>query len=96
MHFCVDANDTVALPEEAEFTLKVSPGKLKLPLFFQAWKNNCCTKIYLQAFRYFQYTGYSFENVETIIRRLCNCFFEAFVKRETGIFKGKDKKSKQD
>jgi len=27
MHFCVDANDTVALPEEAEFTLKVSRGK---------------------------------------------------------------------
>ena len=27
MHLCVDANDTVALSEEAEFTLKVSRGK---------------------------------------------------------------------
>ena len=86
MHFCVDANDTVALPEEAEFTLKVSRGKLKLPTFFQAKKNNRCTKIYLQAFRYLQYTGYS----------LCNCFFEAFVKGEADTLKGKDKKRKQD
>ena len=106
---CVDANDTVALPEEAEFTLKVSRGKLKLPplnlydfsqycyTFFQARKNKCCTKIYLQAFsEIYKYTGYSFENVESIIRRLCNCFFKAFVKRETDILKGKDKKSKQD
>ena len=107
MHYCVDASDTVALPEEAEFTLKVLRVKLKLPplnmydvfqycyTFFQTRKNNCCTKIYLQAFRYF-HGYYSFENVESIIRRLCNCFFEAFMIRETGILKGKDKKSKQD
>ena len=61
---CLDTNDTALLPEEAEFTVKVSHGKLKLPplnlydlsqyyfTFFKARKSKCCTKIYLQAFRY--------------------------------------------
>ena len=101
---CLDANDTVSLPEEAEFTIKVSRGKLKLlPLnlydlaqyyyaFFKARNVKCCTKIYLQAFsEIYKYSGYSFDNIEGINRRMCNTFFKAFVKNSTDNLKYKDK-----
>ena len=97
---CQDADDEIDLPKEAEFTMNVSRGKLKLPpinlydfsqycyCFFKARKNKCCTKIYLEAFSMiYDFTNYSFENVNSIARRLCNCFFKAFVKKETDSLK---------
>ena len=108
---CLDENDTVPLPEASEFTTKVSRGKLKLPpldlydlsqyyySFFKARTAKCCTKIYLQAFReIYKYTGYSFENIEQINRRMCNCFFKAFVKDATDTLKRetKDKHDKRE
>ena len=84
------------LPEEAEFTLKLSRGKLRLPplnlfdlsqyyyAFFKSRLKKCCTKIFLEAFREIhEYTGYGFENIDKINRRLCNCFFKAFVQSTT-------------
>ena len=106
---CEDEAEKVDLPDEAEFTLNVSRGKLKLPpinlydfsqycyCFFKARKNKCCTKIYLEAFSMIHDdTDYSFENVDSIIRRLCNCFFKAFVKKETDMLKAKNKKVQND
>ena len=106
---CEDEAEKVDLPDEAEFTLNVSRGKLKLPpinlydfsqycyCFFKARKNKCCTKIYLEAFSMIHdYTDYSFENVDSIIRRFCNCFFKAFVKKETDMLKAKNKKAQHD
>ena len=91
---CEDSAEVIDLPNEAEFTLNVSRGKLKLPpinlydfsqycyCFFKARKNKCCTKIYLEAFSMIHdFTNYSFENCDSIVRRLCNCFFKAFVKK---------------
>ena len=101
---CEDENETVDLPKEAEFTLNVSRGKLKLPpinlydfsqycyCFFKTRKQKCCTKIFLQAFLMIHdFTRYSFENIDSIVRRLCNCFFKAFVKTETDCLRQKDK-----
>ena len=105
---CIDENETVELPE-AEFTNNVNRGKLKLPpinlydfsqycyTFFKSRKEKCCTKMYLQAFQLIhEYTGYSFENIDSIVRRLCNCFFKAFVKRETDKLKRKNKDDQKD
>ena len=101
---CLDENDAVPLPKESEFTTKVSRGKLKLtPLnlydlsqyyytYFKGRTAKCCTKIYLQAFRkFYKYTGYSFDNIERVNRRMCNCFFKAFVKDATDTLKRKSK-----
>ena len=102
---CEDENETVDLPKEAEFTLNLSRRKLKLqPInlydfsqycycFFKTRKQKCCTKIFLQAFLMIHdFTRYSFENIDSIVRRLCNCFFKAaFVKTETDCLRQKDK-----
>ena len=106
---CEDEDEIVELPEEAEFTLNVSRGKLKLPpinlydfsqycySFFKARKQKCCTKIFLEALlMIYEFTLYTFENVESIVRRLCNCFFKAFVKQETDSLKRKNKGAQQD
>ena len=83
-------------PLVSEFTIKLSRGKLKLPpinlydlaqyyyAFFKARNPKCCTKIFLAAFQEtHEYTGYTFLQIDEINRRLCNCFFKAFVKRST-------------
>ena len=106
---CIDSTDQFNLPEEAEFTLNVSRGKLKLPpinlydysqycfSFFKGRKQKCCTKIFLGAFNEIHnLTGYMFENVDSINRRLCNCFFKAFVKSEADKLKIKSKCGKKD
>ena len=106
---CEDEDEAVELPEEAEFTLNVSRGKLKLPpinlfdfsqycyCFFKSRKQKCCTKTILKAFLMIhEFTLYSFDNVESIVRRLCNCFFKAFVKKETDALKRKDKGASKD
>ncbi len=106
---CLDSSEEVELPDEAEFTLNVSRGKLKLPplnlydfsqycyTYFKARKSKCCTKMYLEAFSMiYEYTGYSFENINSIVRRLCNCFFKAFVKKETDLLKRKNKMDQKD
>ena len=106
---CQDADDEIDLPKEAEFTMNVSRGKLKLPpinlydfsqycyCFFKARKNKCCTKIYLEAFSMiYDFTNYSFENVNSIARRLCSCFFKAFVKKETDSLKTKNRNAQRD
>ena len=106
---CIDSTDQFNLPEEAEFTLNVSRGKLKLPpinlydysqycfSFFKGRKQKCCTKIFLEAFNEIHnLTGYMFENVDSINRRLCNCFLKAFVKSETDKLKIKSKCGKKD
>ena len=106
---CEDENETVELPKEAEFTLNVSRGKLKMPpinlydfsqycyCFFKSRKEKCCTKIFLEAFVVIhEFTPYSFDNVASIVRRLCNCFFKAFVKKETDSLKQKNKGASKD
>ena len=106
---CVDDGDDVELPDEAEFTLNVSRGKLKLPpinlydfsqycySFFKARERKCCTKVFLKAFSMIHdYTNYSFDNVDSIVRRMCNCFFKAFVKKENDLLKNKNKNDEND
>ena len=63
---CVDDGDDVELPDEAEFTLNVSRGKLELsPIilydlfqycysFLKLEKEKCSTKVYLKAFSMIQ------------------------------------------
>ena len=104
---CLDDSEEVDLPDEAEFTMNVSRGKLKLPplnlydysqycyTYFKSRKDKCCTKMYLEAFlMIYEYTGYSFE--KGIARRLCNCFFKAFVKKETDKLKKKNRAEQKD
>ena len=93
---CEDENESTSFPPESEFTINLSRGKLKLPpivlydfsqycySFFKSRNPKCCTKIFLTAFNeIYVYSGYHFPEVSRIIRRLCNCFFKAFVKRAT-------------
>ena len=106
---CVDDGDDVELPDEAEFTLNVSRGKLKLsPInlydfsqycysFFKAREIKCCTKVFMKAFSMIHdYTNYSFDIVDSIVRRMCNCFFKAFVKKENDLLKNKNKNDEND
>ena len=78
---------------ECEFTVELSRGELSLPplnlydlslyyyAFFKSRNVKCCTKIFLEAFNEIhKFTGYDFPNINRINRRLCNCFFKAFVK----------------
>ena len=93
---CVDENEQASLPPQSEFTIKLSRGKLKLPpinlydlaqyyyAFIKARNPKCCTKILLSAFQEIhEYTEYIFPRIDKITRRLCNCFFKAFVKKST-------------
>ena len=65
--------------------------------YFKSRKEKCCTKMYLEAFQMiYGYTGYSFDNIPGIARRLCNCFFKAFVKRETDKLKKKNRGEQRD
>ena len=81
-----------SLPE-CEFTEKLSRGGLSFPpinlydfslycyAFFKSKSVKCCTKIFLEAFNgIHDFTGYDFQIIASINRRLCNCFFKAFVK----------------
>ena len=85
----LEESEIIPLPEEAEFTLRVSREKLNLrPLnlydfsqycyaFFKDRKEKCFTKIYLQAFTViYGYRGYSFSAIDRITRRMCNIFFK--------------------
>ena len=98
-----DVDEGISLPQESEFTQNLSRGKLKLPpinlydlslyyyAFFKSRNRKCCTKIFLEAFKQiYSFTGYDFENVERINRRLCNSFFKAFVKKASDNVKAKD------
>ena len=52
-------------------------------IFIKGRKVKCYTKIYLQGFQeIYNGTAYTFENIEKINRRMCNCFFKAFKKRQ--------------
>ena len=83
--------------------MALSRGKLKLPrinlydlsqyyyAFFKSRNRKCCTKIILEAFKQiYSFTGYDFENVDRINRRLCNSFFKAFVKKASDNVKAED------
>ena len=86
-----DDKPSESLPE-SEFTEKLSRGGLSFPpidlydlslycyAFFKSKSVKCCTKIFLEAFNEIHdFTGYDFPNIVSINRRLCNCFFKAFV-----------------
>ena len=88
-----------AIPE-SEFTQLVSRGKLSRPpgdlydlsqyffCYFKAKKQKCCNSVFLHAFKLiYESTGYSFSNIEQIIRRFVNCFFKAFTKDATNKLK---------
>ena len=58
-------------------------------------RKNCCNKIFLQAYQLiYESTDYTFENIDSIIRRFSNSFFKAFVKKASDYFK-KEKDKKQ-
>ena len=52
----------------------------------------CCTKIFLQAFKFiYECTGYTFENIDKILRRYVNTFLKGFALEQTDkIRKEKD------
>ena len=81
---------------ESVFTNLVSRGKLSHPpvelfdysqycyTFFKAREKKCCTKSFLQAFSIIHdATGLKHDNIESINRRLVNCFFKAHAKNES-------------
>ena len=72
----------------SEFMELVSRGKLKHPsaelydlslyiyTFFKNRKVKCFTEIFLQAFKFiYECTGYTFENIDKILRRYVNTIF---------------------
>ena len=82
--------------EASEFTELVSRGKLRHPphalfdlsqyiyTFFKTRPNKCCTKIFLEAYRYiYESTGYEFKDIEKILVRFNNCFFKGYAKNES-------------
>ena len=88
------------LPTEGEFLHLVSRGKLSHPpsdlfdlclyyySFYESRKQKCCQKIFLEAFEeIYTSTNYEFDNIEKINRRFANCFFKAFVKKESSAIK---------
>ena len=61
-------------------------------LILRVEQRNVALSIYQQAFReIYKYTGYSFDNIERVNRRMCNCFFKAFVKDAADTLKRKSK-----
>ena len=76
----------------SEFLTNVSRGKLSYPpsdlydfslycyAFFKVKceRKNCCSKIFLQAYKLiYESTDYNFENIDSIVRRFSNSFFNA-------------------
>ena len=56
--------------------------------FYESRKQKCCQKIFLEAFEeIYTSTNYEFDNIEKINRRFANCFFKAFVKKESSAIK---------
>ena len=105
---CEYAAEAVDLPNEAEFTLNVSRGKLRLSpinftIFLSISQHYCFFKARKQVlhenisasifYDFYDFTDY---NVESIARRLCNCFFKAFVKKETDSLKAGNKNAQKD
>ena len=89
---CTDDTEDLLLPE-SEFTQNISRGGLSFPpinlfdlslyyySFFKLKTRKCCTKIFLEVFdQIHSCTEYDFKDITSINRRLCNCFFKAFVK----------------
>ena len=81
---------------DSEFLRQVSRGKLSHPqqniydisLYYYSFskgrKQKCCSKIFLQAYGLIHNaTDYCLPNVEKINRRFSNCFFKAFIKKES-------------
>ena len=79
-----------------EFTINVSRGKLKHPdcklfdyslycfSFFKDKTKKCCSKLFLEAFKYIYTTiGYDFKNIDSINSRFINCFFKGLVKKDS-------------
>ena len=79
-----------------EFTINVSRGKLKHPdcklfdyslycfSFFKNKTKKCCSKLFLEAFKYIYTTiGYDFKNIDSINSRFINCFFKGLVKKDS-------------
>ena len=90
---------------EGEFLLLVSRGKLSHPpsdlfdlclyyySFYVSRKQKSCQKIFLKAFEeIYMSTDYEFDNIEKINRRFANCFFKAFVKKESSAIKRDNQK----
>ena len=82
--------------QSSEFTNLVSRGNLSHPpaalydyalycySFFKDRKVKCCTKVFIQGFEIiYNSTGYEWENISGINRRLTNCFFKAHAKCES-------------
>ena len=93
-----------AIPE-SEFIQLVSRGKLSHApgdlydlsqyffCYFKAEKQKCCNSVFLHALKLiYASSGYSFSNIEQIIRRFVNCFFKAFAKDATNKLKGENDK----
>ena len=58
-------------------------------------RRNCCNKVFLQAYKLiYESTDYTFDNIDSIVRRFSNTFFKAFVKKESDLFK-KEKQLKK-
>ena len=87
--------------------MQISRGNLKLPpyhlydlslyyfAFFKARKVKCCTKIFLEAFNLiYDSTGYKFDGISRINRRLINFFFKAMAKKST-VEVGRQKDQRQ-
>ena len=57
-------------------------------------EKNCCDKVFLQAYKLiYECSGCDFDNVDKIIKRFSNCFFKAFVKKESDMTKKEKEKS---
>ena len=89
-------NDIDLTDNSNEFTCLVSRGRLKHPdcklydyslycfSFFKDKTKKCCSKPFLEAFKYIYTTiGYDFKNIDRINRRFINCFFKGLIKKES-------------
>ena len=96
------------VPTEGEFLELVSRGKLSHPpedlydlslyyyAYFKSRNPKCCGKVFLEAYNeIYSATDYEFENIASINRRFLNCFFKAFVKKESSKIKQKKNMKKR-
>ena len=92
----IDLSELSPLPTEGEFL----GGKISHPpsdlfdlsmyyySFFKSRKQKCCQKVFLEAYEeIYISTDYYFDNIEKNNRRLSNCYFKAFVKKNVPLSK---------
>ena len=61
--------------------------------YFKSRNPKCCRKVFLEAYNeIYSATDYEFENIASINRRFSNCFFKAFVKKESSKIKSDERK----